>query len=78
MYEEIVAGLSKFGPKSETHPSVGEKCPACGNKFNVGDITTLIALGPGNDKESQEKATQGRAYNAVAVEVHWSCATGES
>lgn len=67
----------KFGPKTETHPSCGEKCPACGDVFKVGDFTTLVALGPGNSLEEQEKATQGRAYNAVAVEVHWACATGE-
>lgn len=67
----------KFGPKSADHPSVGELCPACRQPFAAGDFTTLIALGPGEDKEEREAARADRPYNAVAVEVHWACATGE-
>lgn len=63
----------KFGPKPADHPSVGELCPACQKPFVAGDFTTLIALGPGDDPEAQERARQGRPYNAVAVEVHWKC-----
>jgi hypothetical protein len=66
----------KFGPKVAAHHSVGKPCPACKKKFKAGDYTTLIALGPGDSKEQQKKALTGRAYNAVAVEVHWACATG--
>jgi hypothetical protein len=36
----------------------------------------LIALGPGGNEESQQKCREGRAYNAVAQPVHWTCATG--
>lgn len=68
----------KFGPKSVDHPSIGSNCPACGKPFAAGDYTTLIALGPGDDPDNQAKANAGRAYNAVAVEVHWACATGET
>ena len=68
--------LRKFGPKKEGHPSVGMECPACKKSFLVGDYTTLIAYGPGDDTESQERARDGRPYNAVAGEVHWACATG--
>lgn len=68
--------IRKFGPKTEDHPSVGEDCPACKQKFKAGDFTTLIALGPGDDPEEQEKARTGRPYTAVAIEVHWTCATG--
>jgi hypothetical protein len=67
----------KFGPKKADHPSIDELCPACRKPFKEGDYTTLIALGPGDDKETQERAREGRVYNAVAVEVHWKCATGE-
>lgn len=63
----------KFGPKLSNHPSIGKPCPACGKLFKEGDYTTLVALGPGNDLEAQERAKQGRPYNAVAVEVHWDC-----
>ena len=65
--------LRKFGPR-QTHPS--RECPACHNVFIPGDYTTLIALGPGADPEEQAKAAVGHAYNAVAIEVHWACATG--
>jgi hypothetical protein len=63
-----------FGPKTPTHPSVGEKCPACGKPFVAGDMTTLIALGPGDDPVERAKADVGEPYNAVAVEVHAACA----
>lgn len=65
-----------FGPKAEGHPSVNYRCPACMVGFAVGDWTCLVALGPGGDVEAREKASQGAVYNAVAVEVHWVCATG--
>ena len=64
----------RFGPKTATHPSIGKECSACSIPFKVGDFTTLIPLGPGNDKEARDKATQGKPYNAVAVEVHYKCA----
>ena len=67
----------KFGPKTADHPSVGEECRACWTPFKEGDYTTLIALGPGADPEEQDAAREGRAFNAVAIEVHWACATGE-
>ena len=66
----------RFGPKSSIHPSILKPCPACNRKFKVGDYTTLVVLGPGNSKENQKKARNGQAYNAIAVEVHWPCATG--
>lgn len=68
----------KFGPKTATHPSIGKECPACNKPFKEGDFTSLISLGPGNDEEAQRKAREGGFFNAVAVEVHWSCATGEA
>ena len=68
--------LRKFGPKKKDHPSIGEECPACHNLFKEGDYTTLIALGPGDDKEAQKRHRAGRPYNTVAVEVHYTCATG--
>lgn len=67
----------KFGPKGADHRSVGKPCPACHVDFAAGDYTALIALGPGSDPEAQERAREGRVYNAVAVEVHYACATGE-
>lgn len=68
--------MRRFGPKAPNHPSVGELCPACKEAFAPGDYTTLITLGPGGDPEARDRAREGRAYNAVALEVHYACATG--
>jgi len=67
----------KFGPKEEDDKSIGEECPGCQEKFKVGDYTTLVTIGPGADKEQQERARNCVAYNAVALEAHWACVTGE-
>lgn len=66
----------KYGPKKEDSPSLGKACPACDKPFVVGDYTTLVALGPGDDPESQMKCVLGRPYNAVALEIHYTCAYG--
>ena len=63
-----------FGPKLADHPSIGEKCPGCHEEFTEGDMTTLVTIGPGKDPEEQERARAGRAYTAVAIEVHAACA----
>ena len=69
--------LPRFGPRNADTPSA-QPCPACRVPFVAGDFTTLITLGPGADPEERAKAAEGRAYNAVALEVHWSCATGDA
>lgn len=68
--------LRPFGPKAGNHPSIGTPCPACRVPFAEGDYTTLVALGPGDDPESQKRAREGRFYNAVALEVHLACGAG--
>lgn len=70
--------MRPFGPKAADHPSVGEPCAACRHPFEPGDYTTLVSLGPGEDEEARQRAREGRAYNAVAVEAHWACVTGLS
>lgn len=65
-----------FGPKRPDHPGIGRPCPACTVSFVAGDYTTLVALGPGDDPEARARAVAGRAYNAVAVEVHFACVFG--
>ena len=67
--------MLKIGPKKGDHPSVGELCSTCSVAFKEGDFTTLISQGPG-DAEAQERARDGRPYNAVALEVHYKCAGG--
>jgi len=66
-----------YGPKKADHPTVGTECPACHVAFVAGDWTTLVPIGPGADPESQHKARNGWAYNAVEIEAHWTCVTGE-
>jgi hypothetical protein len=75
-FQEKYLNLRRFGPKQSNHPTVGKECPACDKPFEEGDYTTLVTLGPGDDKEQQEKCREGRPYNAVASEVHWECAGG--
>lgn len=69
--------MRKFGPKQQDYPEDYPKCPACQQAFKKGDFSTLIMLGPGDNEEEQKKAKAGRPYNGVAMEVHWTCATGE-
>jgi hypothetical protein len=71
------ADYPRFGPMTADHPGVGMKCPACFVPIEAGDFVTLIPLGPGDDPKQQEKAREGRAYNAVTALVHWTCATGQ-
>lgn len=66
----------RFGPKTADHPSIGTPCPACRKPFSVGDYTTLVPLGPGDDPESREACRRGGSYCSVAVEAHYACATG--
>jgi hypothetical protein len=68
----------RFGPKTSDHPSVGQPCAACKQAFAEGDYTTLVLIGPGDDEDARQRALDGRPYNAVAVEAHWACVTGEA
>ena len=70
--------MQKMGPLAADHLLVGtDSCPACHRSFRPGDYVTLIALGPGDDDEARALARAGKPYNAVALPVHWACATGE-
>jgi len=69
--------MTKIGPKPVDHPTIGAECPACGVPFEAGDFTTLVALGPGPNIEARIAARDGRQYEAVAIECHWCCVTGE-
>jgi hypothetical protein len=68
----------KFPPLTPAHVVDGTlPCIVCGDTFVVGDVTTLIPLGPGKDSEARARAREGRSYNAVALLCHWACITGE-
>jgi hypothetical protein len=70
--------MRRYAPLAEGHPTIGEICPACRRALAVGDVVTLIAIGPGDDAEEQERAREGGVYTAVAVPAHWRCATGKA
>jgi hypothetical protein len=68
----------RLPPLAEDHPLVDEEeCPGCGYAFEPGDVTTLIIIGPGNDREAREKHKAGRFYPARAIAAHYACVTGE-
>lgn len=67
-----------FGPLGHGHPAVTrhETCAACGAILRAGDRVALVPVGPGADREERAKAWAGETYDAVAVFVHYACATG--
>jgi len=66
----------KMGPIPSDSTLLNLECRACNERFHEGDSIALVALGPGNDSEEQEKARNNRPYNAVAIPIHYACATG--
>jgi hypothetical protein len=64
--------MRKFRPLPENHPLVGEMCEVCGELFEAGQETTLIATVPASPEDAK-KAQKGRAYNSKAAPVHWGC-----
>jgi hypothetical protein len=58
--------LTKYGPKGNLSPSIGDPCRLCGAALMPGDYTTLVA-----------RNARSR-YANDGVEVHWDCATKQS
>lgn len=67
----------RFGPKPPESVD-GRECPACHEAFAAGEYTCLVTLGPGADEDARLRRDQNRPYNAVALEVHWDCASAEA
>lgn len=69
-------GQRTFAPLTNDDPLIytSEECPACNEWFEIGDVITLVPLGPGPDEEDREKARANRWYNALAIPVHAECA----
>lgn len=74
---DVPMSAKRFGPMAADSPGVGKVCPACRIPLAAGDYTTLVPIGPGSDAEERRRCREGRAYNAVAVEAHCACVTGE-
>lgn len=64
-------------PKPVDERAVGQNCPACGVPLAAGDMVAVVVLGPGADPAARAAARGRLPYNAVAVEIHWACATGD-
>lgn len=71
-------GIPKFPAKPRGHQTIGALCPLCNEKLVVGDVTTLLPLGPGGDPVQRFKCKQGQPYEGIAIEVHYACATGDT
>ena len=67
----------RCGPLPADNPFLQATCAACKELFRTGDYTALIPLGPGLNLEARRKCREGDDYTAVAIHVHWACATGE-
>jgi len=58
--------MTKYGPKGNLSPSIGDPCGVCGRALQPGDYTTLLR-------------TSGHTrYSDAGVEVHWDCASASS
>lgn len=68
--------MRTYAPLTADSPAVRDSlvCPGCNKMFRMGDILTLITIGPGDDEEARERAAAGRAYNAIALPAHAECA----
>jgi hypothetical protein len=53
---------TKYGPKGQYSPTVGDACGLCGKPLAAGDYTTLV-----------RRADDGR-FADNGIEVHWACA----
>ena len=69
--------LECFGPKLSTDPSIGNPCVICDKPIKENDFTTLLALGPGGDKEMRVRAFEGKPFKPVVKEAHWACVMGQ-
>ena len=77
-HQRLSNSLQKMGPLQSGHWLLQRgDCPGCDMPFIEGDHVTLVPLGPGGDMDERDRAASGRAFNAVAIAVHWTCATGE-
>ena len=79
IFVETRMRLHRLGPKPQPiipGTCLGS-CAACGGAFQPGAFTMYMVLGPGADPELRRQARSGERCYGFAVEVHWSCATGQ-
>jgi len=65
------------GPSDVSASEIGVPCPACLVPLLAGDKVAAVALGPGINPAARAHARNGQPYEAVMVELHWACRTGD-
>ncbi len=73
MIWEVLTLRGRYGALTADHPGVGDTCPGCGDKLEVGDVPSLVNGVP-YDEEQIEKALAGRAHNVECKLAHERCA----
>jgi hypothetical protein len=71
------ADPAQFGPQPITSSEIGEPCLACGGTLDPGDMVAVRPLGPGSNPQARANARAGLPFEAVTIELHWACATGD-
>jgi hypothetical protein len=68
---------SQFGPQPVKDSEIGQPCIACSGLLATGDMVAVRPLGPGASPEARTNARAGLPFEAVTIELHWACATGD-
>jgi hypothetical protein len=64
-------------PTPVASSEIGEPCPACRRALAEGDMVAVVPLGPGPNPAARLNARSGYPFDAVTVELHWACRTGD-
>ena len=60
-------------PLTPGHPLFGQRCPFCGQFFEIGDVARTVCSGPADAKELR-KARKGLPYvMGPDLELHFDC-----
>lgn len=68
---------NQHGPAMADQRAVGQPCPACRVPLAANDWVAVLPLGPGPDPQARVNARAGMPYQAVVIEIHWACHTGD-
>lgn len=69
--------LLPSGPTRVNPAAVGLRCPACQVELADGDLVAALPLGPGANPAARAACRSGGPYEAVVIELHWACRTGD-
>lgn len=69
--------LVPTGPTLVNPAAVGLPCPACQVELVDGDLVAALPLGPGANPAARAACRSGGPYEAVVIELHWACRTGD-